>query len=685
MNADQRRNAGSTVRRRFPHAVLPVEHGWIELPDGARLSASIRRPDADHPVPAILEYLPYRKDDGTLVRDRRHHGYLAGFGFACVRVDLRGSGDSDGLLLGEYLETELADGVAVIDWISRQPWCNGAVAMMGISWGGFNGLQIAALRPPALRAVVSVAATVDRYATDVHYRGGCVLATDMLPWSATMLCFNARPPTPGVVGDGWRERWSDRLENTPVFVHDWLSHQRRDAFWAHGSICEDFDAVECPVLVVGGFADGYTDTVLHLVEGLSAPTRGIVGPWSHNYPTAGVPGPDIGFLQEVVDFLATPLELDPRPPAPDRVPWDEPLRVWVQRWVRPATHHTERPGRWVGEPSWPSPNVEEVEWYLAPDRLVREPEPPTIVSGSDDVTVGLRQGAWWGYAAAGQLPADQRLEEPAAFRFLGEPLAATLTVLGTPEVILRLSVDRPTALAAVRLCDVAPDGSSLQLSRGLLNLCHRDGHDRPTPLVPGETYEVTVVLDSIAHDLSPGHRLELHVSTGLWPLAWPSPAPVELSLELGQDCRLSIPVRSADATELGDRAFEAPETASADAIVVSPPDHHRSLTEDQTTGRVTLTDHTDSGTVRLDEHGTEMSSTATDTWTITRGDPLSARVRCERTWSIRWDGTTTEVRTESEMWSDATSFHTSDRLTALEDGREVHTSTRTFDCPRDCV
>jgi putative CocE/NonD family hydrolase len=683
------------VREQFPYDVRSVEHAWIELPDGVRLHASIRRPDTDRRVPAILEYLPYRKDDGTLERDQRHHGYLAGFGFACIRVDLRGSGDSEGLLLGEYLETELADGELVIAWISEQAWCNGAVGMMGISWGGFNALQIAARRPPALRAAVSVAATVDRYATDVHYRGGCVLATDMLPWSATMLCFNARPPTPSIVGDRWREQWLERLEATPVFVHDWLAHQRRDAFWEHGSVGQDFGAIECPVLSIGGFADGYTDTVFHLLEGLAAPARGIVGPWSHNYPTAGAPGPNIGFLQEVVDFFATRLGGDHRPTAPERVPWDDPLRVWVQRWVRPTSHHTERPGRWVSEPSWPSPNVGRVGWYLAPDRLQRQAPEPTIVTGRDDVTVGLRQGAWWGYAAPGQLPTDQRLEEPAAFRFLTDPLPASSTILGSPEVALRLRVDRPSALVGVRLCDVAPDGSSLQLSRGLLNLCHRDGHDRPTPLVPGETYEVTVVLDSIAHDVPAGHRLELHVSTALWPLAWPSPAQVELSLELGTGCRLWLPVRSADAGELGEPAFERPEVAATDAFVVEPPVHHRSLTEDQTTGRVALTDRTDSGVVRLDSCGTEMSSAATDTWEITRGDPLSARVRCERTWTIRWDAIPTEVRTtevrtievrtESEMWCDATHFHTEDRLHAFERGIEVHASTRTFSTPRDCV
>ena len=248
------------IRTDFPYAVERINDIWITVADGTRLSATIRRPASGLPAPAILEYLPYRKDDGTLVRDQRQHDYLAGMGFACVRVDARGTGDSEGILEGEYLEEELADGEFLVDWIRDQDWCNGRVAIMGISWGGFNGLQIAARPTSRVDAVVSVASTVDRYATDVHYKGGCVLGTDMLPWSATMLCFDARPPTPSVVGDGWRDQWIDRLDRSPVFIHDWLAHQRRDDFWRHGSICEDFSAIDCPVLIVGGLADGYTDT-----------------------------------------------------------------------------------------------------------------------------------------------------------------------------------------------------------------------------------------------------------------------------------------------------------------------------------------------------------------------------------------------------------------------------------------
>ena len=270
------------------------------MSDGTRLAARLWLPeDAERdPVPAILEYLPYRKGDAFAKRDTHHHPWFAGHGYAGVRVDLRGSGDSDGILLDEYLPQEQDDGLEVIAWLAEQPWCSGAVGMIGISWGGFNGLQIAARRPPALKAVISMCASDDRYADDVHYVGGCVLGVDMLSWAATMLTLTAMPPDPAAVGDGWRATWLERMERSPSMVEAWLAHQRRDDFWRQASVCEDYAAIEAPVYAVGGWADGYSNAVPRLVEGLPGPRKGLIGPWSHAFPQDGEPGPAIGFLQE---------------------------------------------------------------------------------------------------------------------------------------------------------------------------------------------------------------------------------------------------------------------------------------------------------------------------------------------------------------------------------------------------
>mgnify|MGYP005718544587 FL=1 len=219
------------------------------MTDGCRLSARIWRPKDSHqnPVPAILEYIPYRKNDGTALRDSLIHPYFAGHGYAAVRVDLRGSGDSEGILEGEYLQQELEDGIEVLEWISKQSWCDGNLGMMGKSWGGFNSLQVAALQPKPLKAIITVCSTDDRYSDDVHYMGGCVLATDMLGWASTMLAWNARPPDPEIWGPKWREEWFKRMDHTPAYIETWLKHQSRDSFWKHGSICEDFSEIECAV------------------------------------------------------------------------------------------------------------------------------------------------------------------------------------------------------------------------------------------------------------------------------------------------------------------------------------------------------------------------------------------------------------------------------------------------------
>ena len=238
------RRTSESMRRVVMHD--PV---WITMSDGARLAARIWLPEdaAADPVPAILEYLPYRRRDGTAARDYLTHPYFAARGYACVRVDMRGTGDSDGLLLDEYLKQEQDDALEVIAWIARQPWCSGAVGMMGISWGGFNGLQVAARRPPALRAVISLCSTDDRYADDVHYMGGALLI-DNLRWASTMFGYQTRPPDPAIVGERWREMWIERLNAEPLLLRTWLEHQTRDAYWRHGSVCEDPGAITAAVL-----------------------------------------------------------------------------------------------------------------------------------------------------------------------------------------------------------------------------------------------------------------------------------------------------------------------------------------------------------------------------------------------------------------------------------------------------
>ena len=496
------------------------------MTDGIRLSAKLWLPETGVAVPAILEYAPYRKSDATSAGDERMYGYLAAHGYACVRVDMRGCGDSDGILEGEYLAQEQDDAIDVLAWIAEQPWADGSVGMIGISWTGFNALQVAYRRPPQLKAVISMCSTDDRYRDDIHYMGGCVLGVDMLAWATTMLGYNARPPLPAVVGDDWREIWLRRIEETPPFVEDWLAHQRRDAFWKHGSICESYDTVECPLLMVGGWADAYRNAVLRVLEQYHGPRLGLIGPWSHHIPFDAQPGPSIGFLQECLRWFDHWLK------GHETGIMDEPLlRAWMQESVPPDALSEVRPGRWVAETEWPPSGREPRLLWLAPGCLRDEPHPENeVCSVVGSLETGQDAGDWLGFGRAIDAPVDQRAEDGRSLSFDTEPLTVPLEILGVVRARLLVSSDQPVALVAARLCDVAPDGSSTLVTRGLLNLTHRESDEWPAPLPPGEPVAATLALNAIAHSFPPGHRLRLAISPTYWPWAWPSPVTATLTL-----------------------------------------------------------------------------------------------------------------------------------------------------------
>jgi len=661
------------IREDFPRSIRELENVWIPLSDGTRLAARIWLPDdaEDDPVPAVLEYIPYRKSDGTAVRDSVRHPYTAGFGYAAVRVDQRGSGDSDGLLLDEYLLEEQDDALEVIDWLAAQPWCSGPVGIVGKSWGGFNGLQIAARRPPALKAIVSVFSTDDRYCDDVHYMGGCVVGSDMLSWASVMLSLNALPPDPAIVGERWRELWLERLEHTPPFVEAWLSHQRRDDYWRHGSVCEDYGAIECPVYAIGGFADGYSNPVFRLLERLSCPTKGLIGPWGHQYPEHAYPGPSIGYLQEAIRWWDHWLK------GIDTGIMDEPaLRVWMQNWIEPRSSYEGRPGRWVAEAAWPSGRVEEVARTLGEGtREVASPQ-----------TAGFDAGGWCGNGTLtpGDLPPDQRAEDGLAVTFDSEPLAEPLELLGFPEVELELASDRPCALVAVRLCAVAPGGASLLVTRGLLNLTHRDGHESPEPLEPGRRYRVRVRLNGIAHAVPAGHRLRVAVSSAYWPQAWPSPEPVTLTV-FADESRLVLPRRPPRAGDDDLRPFEEPEWSAPLPVEVAGGGTSRwEQKRDLTSGRLELLIVNDNGRQHF-PGGLAMGSHSSDHFSIVPDDPLSASARSESVTTLARGDWSVRVETRSHMTADGEAFRVANGIDAYEGEARVYTRSWDFSVPRDLV
>ncbi|HVS03078.1 MAG TPA: CocE/NonD family hydrolase, partial [Thermoanaerobaculia bacterium] len=635
----------------FPHPVREIENSWIPMPDGGRLAARTWLPAGAEsaPVPAILEYIPYRKRDFTRGRDEPMYRYFAGHGYAAVRVDLRGSGDSDGVLVDEYSEQELADAEAVIGWIAAQPWCSGRVGMMGISWGGFNALQVAARRPPALGAVISLCSTDDRYADDAHYMGGCLL-NENLTWGSVLLTFNAYPPDPAIVGERWREMWRQRLDHATLFPAEWMRHPFRDDYWRRGSVCEDYPAIACPVWAVGGWADGYSNAVPRLVAGLAGPRRGLVGPWAHTFPQDGVPGPAIGFLQEALRWWDRWLQPEPSPQ-----PEEPPYRVWMQESVPPRSFYAQRPGRWVAEDSWPSPRVLDQSLALEPGRLVATAEVAAELTFTSPQTTGLAAGEWCGFGAEGEAPLGQREDDGKSLTFDGEPLAQRLEVLGAPRATLELAVDQPVALVAARLCDVAPDGASTRVTYGLLNLTHRDSHQRPAPLEPGRRYRVQVPLNHCAHAFPPGHRLRLALSTTYWPIAWPAPEPFRLTVfTLGS--ALVLPVRTPRASDAALRPFPAPEAApTPEHTILHAARLRRTIERDLRTHRTTYTLESDGGdfagaaVARVHAIGLDLGHTLAKRFSIDDHDPLSAVAEVEQRALLRRDGWEVRVETRTRL------------------------------------
>jgi putative CocE/NonD family hydrolase len=670
------------IRHSFPYPVKRLQNTWIPLADGSRLAANIWLPEGAEasPVPAILEYLPYRKDDSRARRDSTYHPYFAGHGYASIRVDMRGTGASDGILYDEYLPQEQDDALEVMNWIAAQPWCSGAIGIIGISWGGFNGLQIAARRPPQLKAIISAASTDDRYADDVHYRGGCVLASDMLEWASRMLAMNALPPDPQLVGERWREMWLDRMENTPPYVETWMSHQTRDAFWKQGSVCENYGDIACAVYAVGGWADAYTNAVPRLLAGLSCPRKGLIGPWSHGYPHAGIPGPNIGFLQECLrwwDYWLKGL---------DTGIMDEPMvRLWLQDGVAPAPFYDERPGRWIAEKEWPSPRIGAQEYWLGEGSLDTAPAPGADLQIHGSQFAGAEAGIWCPYGDPADLPPDQRAEDGLALTFDSAPLEQAVDMVGFPEVTLTVAADRRNALLVVRLCDVAPGGASTLVSRGFLNLTHRTSHEHPEPLEPGRFYTVTVRLDVNAYRIPAGHHWRLAVSPTYWPMAWPSPEVATLSLHTGTESSLRLPIRPPVAEE-GLPEFGPPEESEAIAVeTIRRGFRNRSLVRDVGGNRLEIRDVSDSGHIRLVQSNLEIYGHNDDVYTIVEDEPLSARIRCERTMGLRRADWAVEVKTYSTMSADETTFYLTNSLDAYEGNVRVLAQTRDLQIPRKLV
>ncbi|WP_432478571.1 CocE/NonD family hydrolase [Nocardioides sp. GXQ0305] len=499
----------------------------VRIPgDGVDLAATLYLPDtAAGPQPCLLEALPYRKDDLT---SSYAEGYLAlrdRHGYAVCRLDLRGTGSSSGDPTDEYPPEEQRDLHAVIAWLAEQEWCDGSVGMFGTSYSGFNSLQMACERPPALGAVCAIYATDDRWTDDVHWRGGALRLVDLVDYCHYMTPMTVLPPVPAVWGEGWEEEWRRRLDDPTPWLFRWFAESRHGAYWNHGSVRLDgttrgYDRIRCPVMLVAGWADGYRNNSFRTVAALAdagVPHRLLAGPWAHADPTTAMPGPRIDFDAELAAWFDT--HLRGRGQHADR------CDVFVRASTRPEPALDLHEGRWLTLPSVPPTTPTEV---------------PLAGPRSLEVDPAVGTTAW--IDCAGHLPwglsTDQRTDDARSLTW--DTMPPSGPVVGYPVARLRVSASAPAASLSVKVCDVFPDGTSALVSRGTLDLAFRESvHGDPSPLVPGEVYDVEVVLDACAYEWTPGQRLRVSVAGADWPNTVAPPAPVTLTVHEGS---VTLPV-----------------------------------------------------------------------------------------------------------------------------------------------
>lgn len=649
------------------YAVEIDHHVRLPMRDGVLLSANLFRPVPRDPAerfPAILELIPYRKDDWRYNSDVARMTYLAQRGYVGCRVDVRGTGSSGGLARDEYTLEETEDGCEVVAWLAAQPWSNGRVGMWGISYGGFTSLQVAKRQPPALKAIAPMYATDDRYLTDVHYHGGCLTASELAQYAVSMVAMNALPPKAAYLKETWAAAWKQRLQKNTPWLIDWLRQQTDGPYYRVGSVAPEYDQLQCAVLHFAGWNDSYTDAALRLhAHCLNAPRQTVIGPWVHDYPDAAYPGPHIDWLDEMVRFFDHWLK-----GVDNQVMARPALATFVREWTPPEAFPKAANGHWRGDTSFPIPGAQTQTLYL--DDLGLRPAAAAAAQ-----THAYPHRPTWGtagnYCSGGGGPPnglarDLRPDEALALNFTSAPLTEPLEIIGFAEAVLFLSCTAPVATLSLRLADVHPDGASAQVTFGVLNLTHREGHTAPQPLTPGERYEVRVRFKAAGYRFLPGHRVRLTVASAHWPFIWPSPYPAINHLYCGPETpsRLELPVAPPPTAPAPVFKTTPPELITVGGGSEEPPVWE--IVEDLLAGSVTVNSY-EGGETRL-EDGTALYSNERLRMTAYHHAPDRAQLHNVCEYVLKEPGYETHVRSSGTFRSTVGEIHLDIELTVKLNG-----------------
>jgi uncharacterized protein len=512
------------------HSIHLIQQ-WIPMPDGVRLSATLYMPGNAKPgekFPALLEYLPYRKDDATAARDYPVHAWFAEHAYVSVRVDIRGFGTSEGTPTDrEYSEQEQLDGEQVIAWLASQPWSTGKVGMFGISWGGFNSIQLAMRRPPALKAILAVDATEELFREDVHYIDG------MMHFDEFELNMDLAPSMTGAPDYTLDEKVLGPRFESPPWSLMYFQHQRDGQFWR--APVRGLSEIRIPCFLIGGLLDGYRDSIPRMLEQVKAPIKAIIGPWNHTFPNEAEPGPQIEWRDQALRWWDYWLKN-----RNTGIMEEPPVSIYIQDWHPPDPNLENVPGKWRGEIGWPPRNVANTTLYLYEAHVLStDPAKPAVHHLRYIPSIGGEAGFWWG-----ELLTDQRPVDAYSLTYDSAPLKTELTMLGRPHAFLQVSSPVPLADWFARLSDVAPDGTVTQVTGAGVNGAQRESGSDPKDLVPDQTYPLDIQMHLATWTFPRGHRIRLSVSNALWPMVWPTPYAMTTSLQLGGETgsRLTLPL-----------------------------------------------------------------------------------------------------------------------------------------------
>ena len=596
----------------------------IPVRDGIRLAANLYRPAAPGRYPALLQYTPYLKD-GIGGRGGVEVGQiaLARRGYACLSLDIRGYGESEGVLSPPFAPSEKWDGHDALAWIAEQPWCTGRTGVWGISYGGDTALSIASTRPPSLGAIVAIHAIDDEY-TGAFWPHGCRGAlTGEIDWGFRMAGIQLLPPLR--FGEGWRARWRARLEAIDrPFPFTW--HAIPPETWA--SWAADVEAIEAPTFAVSAWHDCYPRETVAYHDRLRGPRRLLLGPWKHELPDLALHHP-IGFFSTMAD--------------------------WFDRWLKgrqdtaavngPAVTFYEQHGAgWRTSECWPPRTAVIRELFAGPGGTLSS-EPP-LEPGEDvyrvDPTVGLAALPWDWTTSTPPAPPDLSPDDHRALCWTTVPYPAGVRITGPLEVVVALRADRPDVPLRAWLADVAPSGFSTLISQGWVRPAHLVGG----PLDPARVYEIRVPLNPTSYRLPSGHRLRLAVAGAHFPAIVPAPdvATFRVVRTRGGGTRLRLPVEPDDAPSGPAPTFEPPAPDRPTALLESRSEHAvRRALDDRSAGyelhRVSR--------VRLDG-GPELTWDLESRIDIPRDRPEAVRMEGRQIWRVVDGPAPIEVRVE--MW-----------------------------------